>query len=433
MGSSLLDAMSDPGYSRDEMLRDYQREKSRFVAAVQAKAADGGTPSGDAVPYAGSGGDTGSAGWQAAPSFSGGQSNSAGSGVVDAANVDAVRQLPPVVITGRKMTELEKAVYGLENWGDTYTADVNKYWDDQNDGSRSGAGFLGNHFGSLLGQAGTGIVRGGIGLVRLATDPRAQINTLRTVGGALAHPVDTVGSLYQEGRAFAAKPLGEQAGSVLKFGVETLATLGVGKVAMLAGDVVVANSMRAVDSLGSATESLAAGRWGPSTRFDGDAGAVGSARGAEVSFGAGTRALGGEVTTIPRNGSRLVLDQSYVSDIGNVACGPTSCAMVMNDRGQFVNISHLAQDAGLVPGVGTDVLGLSDALRQHGLSTARASFGTTIDDLAASTANGNAAIAHVSLTGDAGHFVVVDGVTTRMGNFLSRSTSSRPSSLARLY
>ncbi len=139
---------------------------------------------------------------------------------------------------------------------------------------------------------------------------------------------------------------------------------------------------------------------------------------ANTSFGAGNRALGAEVSTISRNGSRVVIDQSYVSEIGNVACGPTSCAMIMNDRGQFVNISHLAQDAGLVPGIGTDVLGLSEALRQNGVSAARATFGTTIDDLAASTANGNAAIAHVNLTAggkEVGHFVVVDGVTTRAG------------------
>jgi filamentous hemagglutinin len=131
--------------------------------------------------------------------------------------------------------------------------------------------------------------------------------------------------------------------------------------------------------------------------------------------GAGTRALGAEVDTIPRNGNRLVLDQSYVSDIGDVACGPTSCAMVMNDRGQWVNISHLAQDAGLVPGVGTDVLGLASALQNNGVGAARAVFGATVDDLAAATANGESAIAHVNLSGDAGHFVVVDGVTTRAG------------------
>ena len=171
---------------------------------------------------------------------------------------------------------------------------------------------------------------------------------------------------------------------------------------------------------GEALGNTAMVLWGAMSLVDGGLGLyndwkIGNTAAGDASFGAGTRALGGEVTTIPRNGSRLVLDQSYVSDIGNVACGPTSCAMVMNDRGQFVNISHLAQDAGLVPGVGTDVLGLSDALRQNGVSAARASFGTTIDDLAASTANGNAAIAHVNLTGDAGHFVVVDGVTTRGG------------------
>ena len=135
----------------------------------------------------------------------------------------------------------------------------------------------------------------------------------------------------------------------------------------------------------------------------------------EAATGAGSRALGAEVDTIPRTGTRLVLDQSYVSDIGDVACGPTACAMVINDRGQWVNISHIAQDAGLVPGIGTDVNGLADALQTNGVGTARAVFGATIDDLAAATANGDAAIAHVNLSGDTGHFVVVDGVTNRGG------------------
>jgi filamentous hemagglutinin len=135
----------------------------------------------------------------------------------------------------------------------------------------------------------------------------------------------------------------------------------------------------------------------------------------DASAGAGSRALGAEVDAIARNGNRLVIDQRYVSEIGDVACGPTACAMVLNDRGQWVNISHVAKDAGLIPGLGTDVMGLAEALQTSGIGSARAVFKATVDDLAAATAKGDAAIVHVRLSGDAGHFVVVDGITTRAG------------------
>ncbi|MES2047884.1 MAG: cysteine peptidase family C39 domain-containing protein, partial [Pseudomonadota bacterium] len=119
--------------------------------------------------------------------------------------------------------------------------------------------------------------------------------------------------------------------------------------------------------------------------------------------------------TIPRNGSRIVIDQRYVSEVGDVACGPTACAMVLNDSGNWVNITQIAQDAGLVPGVGTDVVGLARTLKNNGLASANWKLGVTVDDLATATANGNAAIARVTLGNGEGHFVVVDGVTTRQG------------------
>ncbi|TCW85647.1 cell surface protein [Burkholderia sp. SRS-46] len=125
--------------------------------------------------------------------------------------------------------------------------------------------------------------------------------------------------------------------------------------------------------------------------------------------------LASETNSVARNGDRLVLDQRYVSNIGDVACGPTSCAMIMNDRGQWVNITQLAKDSGLILGEGTNVVGLTKALQNNGLSSARWRLNATVDDLAAATSNGNAAIARVTLGNGEGHFVVVDGVTTRLG------------------
>jgi filamentous hemagglutinin len=59
-------------------------------------------------------------------------------------------------------------------------------------------------------------------------------------------------------------------------------------------------------------------------------------------------------------------------------------------------------------------MGLTKALRANGAESAKWSLEATVDDLAAWTAQGNAAIAHVNLK-HGGHFVVVAGVTTRGG------------------
>ncbi|QRO33536.1 hemagglutinin repeat-containing protein [Chromobacterium violaceum] len=117
---------------------------------------------------------------------------------------------------------------------------------------------------------------------------------------------------------------------------------------------------------------------------------------------------------LARNGRRLVLDQRYVSGIGDYACGPTSCAMVLNDAGKWANIKSLANTAGIEAPFGTNVVGLTKALRANGMESASWSLNATVDDLASQTARGHAAIARMELD-RGGHFVVVDGVTTRQG------------------
>ncbi|MBN3004311.1 hemagglutinin repeat-containing protein [Chromobacterium alkanivorans] len=122
-----------------------------------------------------------------------------------------------------------------------------------------------------------------------------------------------------------------------------------------------------------------------------------------------------ETNSMSRAGSRIVIDQRYVSNIGNVACGPTSCTMILNDTGKWVNITQIAKDANLIPGVGTDVIGLTGALQKNGLPSAKWAVGQSVNDIAAGTSRGNAVIARVSLDSGGGHFVVVDGVTSRQG------------------
>jgi hypothetical protein len=130
-----------------------------------------------------------------------------------------------------------------------------------------------------------------------------------------------------------------------------------------------------------------------------------------VGQAAGVSTLEPGVVSYARNGSRNLIDQRLVSEIGEVACGPTSCAMIMGDRGLPVNISNFAKEAGI--GVdGTDVLGLAKAMQNNGVSAARWRNGLSIDELASATSKGNSAIVQMDLA-NSSHFIVVDGVTRR--------------------
>jgi len=63
---------------------------------------------------------------------------------------------------------------------------------------------------------------------------------------------------------------------------------------------------------------------------------------------------------------------------------------------------------------GTSILKLQDALRVNGVSGVWRTK-QSVEDIAAATANGNPAIALVRTTNQTGHFVVVDGITSRAG------------------
>jgi filamentous hemagglutinin len=54
-------------------------------------------------------------------------------------------------------------------------------------------------------------------------------------------------------------------------------------------------------------------------------------------------------------------------------------------------------------------------MQENGISAARWQSGLTVEDLAAATSRGHAAIAQLDLSDGASHFVVVDGVTVRPG------------------
>ena len=114
-----------------------------------------------------------------------------------------------------------------------------------------------------------------------------------------------------------------------------------------------------------------------------------------------------ELGQMPRNGSRLVLNQ------GNApTCAPTSCGMVLNTLGKSVNVHSLINEAN----VGTNGISISKVatlLKNHDVN---ATFKNrmTIGDLEVATRNGKPAIVAVK-QGGTGHAVVIDGVTNRHG------------------
>jgi filamentous hemagglutinin len=108
-----------------------------------------------------------------------------------------------------------------------------------------------------------------------------------------------------------------------------------------------------------------------------------------------------------RNGSRPLQAQ-----IANNTCGPNSVSMILETVRPGRSATTLF-NLNLGPG-GTTIDRLAVMLNRNGVgATWRAGY--SIDDIAAATARGNPLIAHVKVPNYTGHFVVVDGVTTRLG------------------
>lgn len=119
-----------------------------------------------------------------------------------------------------------------------------------------------------------------------------------------------------------------------------------------------------------------------------------------------TDALTGK-NQIPRNGSRVVIQQE-----NGPTCGPTACAMVLNTMGKNISLSEIMSQVKMTP-TGTDFSNLKQLLQENGVNV-RGNPSTTIDDIKYGTRNGKPAIVDIKLPGGH-HAVVVDGITTRNG------------------
>lgn len=113
---------------------------------------------------------------------------------------------------------------------------------------------------------------------------------------------------------------------------------------------------------------------------------------------------------LQRQGNRIVFRQAP----GSMDCGPTSCAMGLDTLGHQVDdVDAFVRRFNVAPW-GTTAETMVDDLGRMGINATRRTD-LTIDEIAAFTRNGSPMIVHVKQPSGAGHFVIVDGVTTRYG------------------
>ena len=124
---------------------------------------------------------------------------------------------------------------------------------------------------------------------------------------------------------------------------------------------------------------------------------------------AGSSSLFDASGRLVRNGSRPILGQAALND-----CGPTSVGMILDTLKPSRISTNLVNLMTSAKGVTMDRL--AALLRQNGVNAVW-SAGNTVGDIARLTASGNPVIAAVR-AGTGGHAVVVDGVTTRMGQLV---------------
>nr|WP_230946022.1 hypothetical protein [Burkholderia territorii] len=97
-------------------------------------------------------------------------------------------------------------------------------------------------------------------------------------------------------------------------------------------------------------------------------GAIGVSAGHDVNLNAGEQSASAndehyrkENGFLSSKSTHTIDSSSYTSAVGTTLSGST-VAMILNDRGQWVNVTQLAKDSGLMPGEGPNVVGLTKAL-----------------------------------------------------------------------
>ena len=121
-------------------------------------------------------------------------------------------------------------------------ASTDAYWQGVQDNAVANGSpltYIGAHFMQLFGQSGHDLANAAVGVYNLATSSDARAAAVNSISYAATHPDVVINGIAQSVSDFAAKPFGEEMDSVFKFGVTSLATLGVSKPLFAAGELAV--------------------------------------------------------------------------------------------------------------------------------------------------------------------------------------------------
>jgi len=114
-------------------------------------------------------------------------------------------------------------------------AESANYYSQGQANANNAESYLSYTFGGIFSQAGYGLARGAQGLYRLVTDTDTKILFANSLVSTWRDPGAVIRSAANGIDHFSKLSIGDQAGEVLKFGLETVATAGAGKLAGMAG------------------------------------------------------------------------------------------------------------------------------------------------------------------------------------------------------
>lgn len=183
----------------------------------------------------------------------------------DAAQRKAAMYLPQVIIRGQRMTDEQKLAFDIEqrmvNQPDAFeqarASDRQFYQSMGRHASNAATAVIAPIAGAFNG-AGHDIADGVRGVVRLATNPQAQINAVKGLGYAMTHPGTMVNSASDGMMRFASMPPEERAAALLQFGAGGFATAGSGKALGMIGAGVSTTGKWLAPAAGDVIESYAA-------------------------------------------------------------------------------------------------------------------------------------------------------------------------------
>ncbi|WUR15025.1 DUF4214 domain-containing protein [[Empedobacter] haloabium] len=178
--------------------------------------------------------------------------------------------IPQVVVDGGDVNQRLNAIFGLtpKNIGPVQmqstqidflaaaAASDRRFYTSREAGASNGYSAAAWHIGGLLNEVGYDLAKTAQGAFQLVTDSNTRAAAYNALKFAANNPGVIVNDAIQGFKDFSNKPFAEQADSVFKFGAGGLATVGVGKVGMLAVDGAITGATATVRWLAPKAGSL---------------------------------------------------------------------------------------------------------------------------------------------------------------------------------